>query len=100
MGFLDKLFKKLSAGTIESDYLTVVVRCARCGEEIEARVNLNNDLSFDESNGKEGYICRKGVMGSGAERCYEKFELILYFDRDKHYLNCDIAGKAVVISVN
>lgn len=100
MGLLDKLFKKLSAGTIESDHLVAKVRCKRCGEMIEARVNLNNDLSLELSDGKEGYICRKGVMGSGEERCYEKFELIMYFDRNRNYLNCDVVGKAEVISVS
>ena len=54
MGFLDAL-KRLVSGAQKAPVLWLRVRCDRCGEIIESRVNLYNDLSLQDSEGKAAY---------------------------------------------
>ena len=76
MGFLKKL---LGSGTSSgSDFYTFNVRCDRCGETIEGKVNLSNDLSLDDEG---GYRVRKVLMGSGL--CFQQIEVHLNFDTAK-----------------
>ena len=58
----------------------VKVLCNQCGETLEVRVNLNNDLSaeFDESGDATGFTCRKILRGNG--RCSQSVEVLLSFD--------------------
>ncbi len=82
MSFLDRIFKALggsasgSAGGAPSYW--VYAQCQRCGEPLKARIDLRNDLSLaDES---EGYVVRKGLVGSGGRRCFQAVEVTLQFD--------------------
>ena len=86
MGFLKKLF---GGGAISSssDFYTFNVRCDRCGETIEGRVNLNNDLSLDDDG---GYLVRKVLMGSG--HCYQQIEVTLKFDASRQLQEKQISG--------
>ena len=85
MGFLKKLF---GGGTSSSsDFYTFTVRCDRCGETIEGKVNLNNELSLDD----EGrYRVRKVLMGSGL--CFQQIEVQLNFDAAKQLQDKQISG--------
>jgi len=76
------LFKRLLQGgpaPSKGNFLTFTVTCNRCGEAIEGRVNLNNDLSADDEG--EGFHVRKVLMGSG--RCFQRVEVELHFDSER-----------------
>jgi hypothetical protein len=90
MGFLKKLFG--GGGTSSSsDFYTFNVRCVRCGETIEGRVNLANDLSMDDEG---GYLVRKVLMGSG--RCFQQIEVIFHYNSERQLQEKEIsAGKFV-----
>ncbi len=75
MGFLKKLF---SAPKPEKRYHTINVKCNRCGEVIEGRVDLDNDLSLNDEG--DGYLVRKGLIGSGDTLCFQQIEVELTFD--------------------
>ena len=86
MGFLKKLFG--GGGTSQgSDFYTFSVSCDRCGETIEGKVNMNNDLSLDDEG---GYHVRKVLMESN--RCFQQIEVILKFDNSKRLLDKQISG--------
>ena len=86
MGFLAKLFGGggTSSGT---NFLTINVICDHCGETIEGRINMNNDLSLDDAG---GYRVRKVLMGNS--RCYQKVEVMLKFDSSRRVLEKLISG--------
>ena len=86
MGFLKKLF---GGGTSapSSNFYTFNVTCDRCGESIEGKVNLSNDLSL----GDEGrYHVRKVVMGNG--RCFQQIEVTLHFDANRQLAEKQVSG--------
>jgi hypothetical protein len=86
MGFLKKIF---GSGTtaFSSDFYTFNVRCDRCGETIEGRINLNNDLSLNDEG---SYHVRKVLMGSG--HCFQQIEVQLNFDTAKQLQEKQING--------
>jgi hypothetical protein len=86
MGFLKKIFGGGTASS-SSDFYTFNVRCGRCGETIEGRVNLNNDLSLDDEG---GYRVRKVLMGSG--RCFQQIEVTLHYDSARQLQDKEIIG--------
>ena len=87
MGFLKKLFTP-TLPKPEKRYYTFQVKCKRCGETIEGRIDLDNDLSLnDEGN---GYIVRKGVMGGN--RCFQQIEVELNFDSSRQLTEKIITG--------
>ncbi len=63
-------------------FYPVRVRCDRCGEILETRVNLHNDLSarYDERGRVQGYFVRKVLHGSGRTRCFVAVEVELEFN--------------------
>ena len=87
MGFLKKLFSDASPKS-EKRYYTFQVKCKRCGEIIEGRVDLDNDLSLnDEGN---GYFARKTLMGGN--RCFQQIEVELNFDSARQITEKTITG--------
>jgi hypothetical protein len=86
MGFLKNLF---GGGTpsSSSDFYTFNVKCDRCGEIIEGRVNLNNDLSLDDEG---GYFVRKVLIGS--KRCFQQIEATFKFDASRELQDKQISG--------
>ena len=85
MGFLKKLFG--GGGTSSGTFYDFSVVCDRCGETIEGRVNLSNDLSLDDDS---GYFVRKVLMGSG--RCFQQVEAVLKFDASRKLLDTQVSG--------
>ena len=79
MGIFDRLRKVLSSPVSQSNggyNYWIYVRCASCGETIEGRVDMRNELSHrDDSN---GFFVRKRMMGS--KRCFNPIDVTLYFD--------------------
>ena len=91
MGFLKNLFGGAAAQP-EKRYYTFQVKCRRCGEIIEGRVDLDNDLSInDEGN---GYLVRKTLMGSN--RCFQQIQVELNFDSGRQVLETTITGGTFV----
>jgi len=76
MGFLKNLFSGTPAKP-EKRYYTFKVKCNRCSEIIEGRVDLENDLSLDYEDEREVYYVRKGLLGSG--RCFQQIEVEIKF---------------------
>jgi len=62
------------------EYYLFRARCSRCGEILEGRVDLANDLSVEYTDSGEGYACRKVLMGDGKNLCFAKIEVGLKFN--------------------
>jgi hypothetical protein len=90
-------FKKLSSlfsptNPASKDYYPIAVRCNRCGEKVQARVNMNNDLSieYDETSGKTTYFCRKVLIGE--KQCFQQITVELTFDQDRKLKDRQVFG--------
>ena len=91
MGFLKNLFSGKPAKP-EKRYYSISVKCNRCGELIEGRVDLDNDLSLtDEGN---SYYARKMLIGDN--RCFQKIEVELNFDSSRQITEKNISGGTFV----
>lgn len=88
MNFLTNFFKKLfkGGGASEGRYFKYSVKCKRCGEIIEGRIDTTNDLSVEYEGSQEIYYVRKVLMGDGSTHCYQKIEVGLKFNRDRDLL--------------
>ena len=75
-------------------YYPVQVKCARCGEIIETRVDLHNDLTadYDEQGRVRAYFVRKILQGSGRTRCFATIEVILRFDPRRQLVDREVHG--------
>jgi hypothetical protein len=87
MGFLKKLFGSFTAKP-EKRYFVFQVKCNRCGEVIEGRVDLDNDLSLNDEG--DGFFVRKGLMGSG--RCFQQVNVELKFSSTRTLLEQQSQG--------
>ena len=91
MGFLKKLFGG-EAAKPEKRYYVFQVKCNRCSEIIEGRVDLDNDLSLsDEGN---NYIVRKGLIG--ANRCFQQVEVEMTFSPSRELIEKQVRGGTFV----
>jgi hypothetical protein len=104
MGFLDNLRKAFSSqnfkgsggggssfGDDDPNAYWIYAQCRRCGEPLKARVNLMNEPS--EADDGEGWIVRKGLVGSGAARCFQTVEVTLKFDaKKKNVVESEVTG--------
>jgi hypothetical protein len=89
MNFLQKLFGGSPAGP-QKHYYTFSVKCQRCGEIIEGRVDLNNDLSVEYAEGGDVYHARKILMGEN--KCFQRMEVELKFTSNRDLLERHITG--------
>ena len=88
MGFLKNLFGGGGSAKPDKRYYVFHVKCKRCGEVLEGRIDLDNDLSLnDEGN---GYFARKTLMGG--KRCFQQIEVELNFDSARQLLEKTITG--------
>jgi hypothetical protein len=88
---LSSLFTPAPRG-LSRDVLPLRVQCGRCGEIIEAPVDLRNDLSieYDEKTGGAEYVCRKVLMGKA--RCFQQVEVVLRFDAGRKFVDQETTG--------
>ena len=93
MGFLKNLFGGASARP-EKRYYTIQVKCNRCGEIIEGRVDLDNDLSLEIEGNDNVYFVRKGLMGSG--RCFQQIEVEMKFTAERKLIEQQAHGGTFV----
>lgn len=89
MSFLKKLFSGGSAQP-EKRYYSFQVKCMRCGEVIEGRVDLNNDLSVEYEDDREVYHVRKVLMGSN--KCFQRVEAEFKFTPVRELIERHITG--------
>jgi hypothetical protein len=89
MNFFKKLFSDSSAKP-EKRYYTFSVKCLRCGEIIEGRVDLDNDLSVEYEAGQNGYHARKILMGNN--RCFQRIEVELKFSSARELTEQQVTG--------
>jgi hypothetical protein len=94
MSFFKRIGKMLSGtGRPDDASYWIAAKCSRCGEIVRARVDLRNDLSIDygEENDKPVYFCRKVLIGESGQ-CFQRLEVELTFDANKHLAQRSISG--------
>ena len=89
MNLLQKLFGGSPASPQKHNYI-FSVKCRRCGEIIEGRVDLNNDLSVEYEEGGDVYYARKTLMGEN--RCFQRMEVELKFTSARELLERHVTG--------
>jgi len=89
MNFLQRLFGGVPAKP-EKRYYTFTVKCRRCGELIDGRVDLDNDPSVDYENGGEVYFARKVLMGDGM--CFQRIETTFQFTQARTLIEQQVTG--------
>ena len=89
MGFLKNLFGGTPAKP-EKRYYTFSVKCNRCGEIIEGRVDLDNDLSLEYEGDSTYYIVRKGLIGNN--RCFQQIEVEMKFNSERELTEKQVQG--------
>ena len=73
----------------------IYAQCRRCGEPLKSRVNLMNDPSQAEDG--ETWVVRKGLMGSGANLCFQTVEVTLKFDTKKQkVIESEVVGGKLI----
>lgn len=93
MGFLKKLFGGVTARP-EKRYYGFRVKCSRCGEVIEGRVDLDNDLSLDYEGDSTVYFVRKGLIGNN--RCFQQIEVEMKFTSARTLIEQQVEGGVFV----
>lgn len=89
MDFFRKFFSS-SPSMPPSNFYPFAVQCDRCGEVIEGRINLNNDLSLEYEDNRVVYQVHKTLMGSG--RCFQRMEVEMKFNESKHLIEKQAQG--------
>ena len=90
MDFLKKIFSDTPTAR-EKRYCVFQVKCNHCGEIIEGRVDLDNDLSVEYESNNAVYFGRKVLMGSSGQ-CFQQIEVELKFNFDRKLLERHSVG--------
>jgi hypothetical protein len=93
MSFLKNLFKGEPAKP-EKRYHVFQVKCNRCGEILEGRVDLDNDLSQEFEDNRNVYFGRKVIMGSGL--CFQQIEVEMKFTSTRALIEQEVKGGTFV----
>lgn len=94
MGFLKNLFGGGASAKPNKRYYIFKVKCSRCGEIIEGRVDLDNDPSLDFEDNHNVYFVRKGLMGGG--RCFQQIEVEMKFTSERTLIEQQAHGGTFV----
>jgi len=89
MGFFKRLFGGSSTKP-EKRYYVIQVKCKRCGEIIEGRLDLDNDLSLEYEDDNTTYFARKVLMGGG--HCFQQVEVALKFNSSRELMEKEVQG--------
>jgi len=90
MDFLKKVFSNVPAAHGKR-YDVFEVKCNRCEEIIEGRVDLDNDLSVEYEGNNAVYFGRKVLMSSNGQ-CFQQIVVELKFNIDKKLLERHVTG--------
>jgi len=90
MDFLKKFLSNVPT-TQGKRYYVFEVKCNRCGEIIEGRVDLNNDLSVEYEGNNAVYFGRKVLVSSNGQ-CFQQIEVELKFNFDRKLLERHSVG--------
>ena len=93
MGFLKKLFGNTPAKP-EKRFYVFQVKCNRCGEIIEGRVDLDNDLSIEFEGDRAIYFVRKGLIGQN--KCFQQIEVEMKFTSSRELIEQETKGGSFV----
>ena len=93
MGFLKRFFGGDTARP-EKRYYVFSIKCNRCGEVIEGRVDLDNDLSLDYEGDSTVYFVRKGLVGEN--RCFQQIEVEMKFTPNRTLIEQQAQGGTFV----
>jgi hypothetical protein len=97
MGLINKLRSVLpTGGGTDQGVHYEYVRCARCGESIRVRVDKRSELT-PHYGGQGGHYVRKGVLGSGDNRCFQLIEVELEFTSELELAERRISGGEFII---
>lgn len=88
MNFLKKLFGVPRKR--QKRYYTFIVKCLRCGETTEGRVDLENDLSMEYEAGGDVNYARKVLAGEG--RRFQRVEATFKFTSQRTLLEREITN--------
>jgi hypothetical protein len=104
MSFWDRIKGALSGGGTgspgggrpqEANGYWIYARCRRCGEPLKARIDMRNEPSQNEEG--DTWVVRKGLMGSGARRCFQTVDVTLTFDSSKQrVIDQDVTGGELI----
>jgi hypothetical protein len=72
--------------------LDVVVQCSRCGEVIRSQISLYDELSLVDPGQEGTYFWRKGLSGSGENRCFQRVVVEYTFDASRNVIDRQIEG--------
>jgi hypothetical protein len=92
MSFIKNLFS--GPKRPEKKYYVFQVKCKRCGEIIEGRVDLDNDLSIEYEDSHNVYFGRKVLMGNG--RCFQQIEVEMKFTPERQLIERAAKGGTFV----
>jgi hypothetical protein len=89
---LINMLTNLFTGSLKDNSFWITVQCGRCGEVIQTRIDLNNDLSVEYGEGDKDstYFCRKVLIGK--KGCYLPVEVELKFDSRRNLVEKQIKG--------
>jgi len=93
MSFFKNLFSGKPAKH-EKKYYVFQVKCKRCGEIIEGRVDLDNDLSVEYEGSNNVYFGRKVLMGDN--KCFQQIEVEMKFTSDRQLIEKEVKGGTFV----
>ena len=83
MGFFKNLF---SPPRLTGTFYPFSVKCKRCGEIIQGRINVYNEPGMDiDEKGKTYFTCRKVLIGDG--RCFQQIEVVIKFDEGRRVID-------------
>jgi hypothetical protein len=91
MDYLKRIFAGPNA-KVEKRYHTFQVKCNRCGEIIDGRIDLDNDLSIEfEGENRTVYFGRKVLM-SDSGRCFQQIEVEMKFTPKRELIEKNVSG--------
>lgn len=75
---------------------SIYVRCSRCNESLQTRVDLRNDLSilYGDAGDPDTYFTRKIIVGNNL--CFQPIEVELKFDGRRRIMSQKITGGELI----
>jgi hypothetical protein len=95
MDYLKRIFSGPNAKP-EKRYHTFQVKCNRCGEIIDGRIDLDNDLSIEFEGEKRTVYFGRKVLISDSGKCFQQIEVDMKFTSTRTLIEQEIKGGTFV----